>query len=65
MTANRFDIIVIGGGMAGMSAATRASELGLRAVVLDRVRLDLRRRSRDHHDGPHPEQRGGVLAEAS
>ena len=31
-----------------------------RAVVLDRVRLDLRRRPRDHHDRPHAEQGRGV-----
>lgn len=31
-----YDLVVIGGGFAGLTAAVRASELGLRAVVLER-----------------------------
>jgi fumarate reductase flavoprotein subunit len=32
---SRHDVVVIGGGLAGLTAATRAAELGLRAVVLE------------------------------
>jgi len=35
-----FDLCVIGGGLAGLSAALRASELGLRAVVLEQSAED-------------------------
>lgn len=35
MQATPFDLCVVGGGLAGLSAALRASELGLRAVVLE------------------------------
>ena len=34
-TTNDFDLIVVGGGFAGLSAAVRAAELGLRAIVLE------------------------------
>ena len=33
---NKFDLAVIGGGPAGMIAAGRAGELGLRVVLLER-----------------------------
>ena len=33
--ADRFDVVVVGGGLAGMSAANRAAQLGLRTVVLE------------------------------
>ncbi len=47
-----------GGGHARRQGRLDPHQLG--AVVLDRVRLDLRRRPRDHHDCPHAEQGGGV-----
>lgn len=34
-TVNEFDVAVIGGGMAGMTAANRAAELGKKVVVLE------------------------------
>ena len=34
-SADRYDVIVVGGGLAGMSAANRATQLGLRTVVLE------------------------------
>lgn len=35
MTADRADVVVVGGGLAGLTAAVRAAELGLSAVVLE------------------------------
>jgi len=35
MTEATYDLVVIGGGLAGLTAATRAGELGLHAVVLE------------------------------
>ena len=34
---DNFDFIIIGGGIAGLSAAVRALELGLRTLVLEKV----------------------------
>src|SRR5438132_8742274 len=39
MTAERFDLVVIGGGPGGYVAAIRAAQLGLRAAVIERERL--------------------------
>ena len=36
MGTDSADVVVIGGGMAGLTAAARASELGLKAIVLER-----------------------------
>lgn len=36
MTSDHYDFIAIGGGLAGLTAATRAAEKGLRAVVLEK-----------------------------
>jgi len=35
MAADQYDVVVIGGGIAGMTAALRAAELGLRACLLE------------------------------
>ena len=35
MDSPRFDLVIVGGGLAGLAAGLRASELGLRAVVLE------------------------------
>ncbi|MCL4711966.1 MAG: FAD-binding protein [Pseudorhodoplanes sp.] len=34
-STDRYDLVVVGGGLAGLSAANRATQLGLRAVVLE------------------------------
>jgi len=36
--SNEWDVVVVGGGLGGLSAANRAAELGLKAVVLERGR---------------------------
>lgn len=36
MGSTCFDLVIVGGGLAGLAAGLRASELGLRAVVLER-----------------------------
>lgn len=35
MTTNRYDLVVVGGGLAGLSAGVRAAELGLSVAVLE------------------------------
>ena len=37
------DLLVIGGGMAGMSAAARASEAGARVIVVEKAPATFRR----------------------
>lgn len=37
-TAAHYDVVVVGGGMGGLSAANRAAELGLKVAVLERGR---------------------------
>ena len=34
--SNTYDVVVVGGGIAGLSAASRAAELGLRVALLER-----------------------------
>lgn len=36
ITSNRIDIVVVGGGIAGLVAANRAAQLGLKVIVLER-----------------------------
>src|SRR5262249_9552929 len=40
MSGERHDLVVIGGGLAGLAAAVRSSELGLRVVVLEAGNAD-------------------------
>ena len=53
ITETSYDLIVIGGGLAGLTAAVRAAELGLRPIVLEQG---------DGEDYPcNTRQSGGIL----
>ena len=56
MTQRNADVVILGGGSGGYSAAIRASELGL--SVIDRFAVEVTARTRDRRPGPH--QRPGA-----